>query len=56
MEIDHEIFSIVIFLPSVETFKKGCCQLQGKYVREVLVNCLFKFAQGKEWLGELIVL
>ena len=30
MEIDHEIFSTVIFLPSAESFKKGCCQLQAK--------------------------
>ena len=28
MEIDHEIISMVIFLPFVETFKKGCCQLR----------------------------
>ena len=28
MEIDHEIISMVIFLPSAITFKKGCCQLQ----------------------------
>ena len=27
-----------------------------KYVLEVLVNCLFKFAQEKVWLGELTVL
>ena len=26
-----------------------------KYVHEVLVNCLFKLAQEKVWLGELIV-
>ena len=26
-----------------------------KYVHEVLVNCLFKFAQDKMWLGELTV-
>ena len=30
MEIDHEIVSTVILLPSAESFKKGCCQLQGK--------------------------
>ena len=24
-----------------------------KYVHKVLVNCLFKLAQEKEWLGEL---
>ena len=28
VEIDHEIISTVIFLPSAESFKKGCCQLQ----------------------------
>ena len=27
-EIDHEIISMVILLPSAESFKKGCCQLQ----------------------------
>ena len=25
VEIDHEIFSTVILLPSAESFKKGCC-------------------------------
>ena len=30
MEIDHEIISTVILLPSTESFKKGCCQLQPK--------------------------
>ena len=30
VEIDHEIISMVILLPSAESFKKGCCQLQGK--------------------------
>ena len=29
VEIDHEIFSTVM-LPSAESFKKGCCQLQAK--------------------------
>ena len=28
--IDHEIISTVIFLLSVESFKKGCSQLQAK--------------------------
>ena len=32
VEIDHEIISTVILLPSTESFKKGCCQLQAKYV------------------------
>ena len=30
MEIDHEIISTVILLPSAESFKKGYCQLQAK--------------------------
>ena len=30
VEIDHEVISKVIFLPSAESFKKGCCQLQAK--------------------------
>ena len=30
MEIDHEIISMVILLPSAESFKKDCCQLQAK--------------------------
>ena len=30
VEIDHEIISTVILLPSAEPFKKGCCQLQAK--------------------------
>ena len=55
VEIDHQIISTVILLPSAESFKKGCCQLQAKYVHEVLVNCLFKLAKEKVWLGELTV-
>ena len=30
VEIGHEIISMVILLPSAESFKKGCCQLQAK--------------------------
>ena len=30
VEFDHEIISTVILLPSAESFKKGCCQLQAK--------------------------
>ena len=30
VEIDQEIISTVILLPSAEPFKKGCCQLQAK--------------------------
>ena len=30
VEIDYEIMSTVILLPSAESFKKDCCQLQAK--------------------------
>ena len=30
VEIDHEIVSMVILHASVDSFKKGCCQLQVK--------------------------
>ena len=30
VEIDQETISTVILLPSAESFKKGCCQLQAK--------------------------
>ena len=47
VEIDHEIISMVILLPSAESFMKGCCQLQAKVCARLLVNCLFKLAQEK---------
>ena len=30
VEIDHEMISTVILLPSADSFKEGCCQLQAK--------------------------
>ena len=30
VEIDHEMISTVILLPSADSFKKGFCQLQAK--------------------------
>ena len=30
VEIDHEMISTAILLPSADSFKKGCCQLQAK--------------------------
>ena len=30
VEIDHEILSMLILIPSADSFKKGCCQLQAK--------------------------
>ena len=48
-----EIISTVINLPSAELFKSY--NWKRKYVHEVLVNCLFKLAREKVWLGELTV-
>ena len=45
VEIDYEIISTVILLPSAESFKKGCCQLQAKvYLKPLkthLIQILF---------------
>ena len=30
VEIDYEIIPTVILLPSADSFKKGCCQIQAK--------------------------
>ena len=35
VEIDHEIISTVILLPSPDSFKKGCCQLQAKVCAQI---------------------
>ena len=35
VEIDHEIISSVILLPSADLFKKGCCQLQAKVCAQI---------------------
>ena len=35
VEIDCEIFSKVILLPSADAFKKGCCQLEAKVCAQI---------------------
>ena len=35
VEIDHEIISTVILLPSADLFKKDCCQLQAKVCAQI---------------------
>ena len=47
VEIERKIISTAIHLPSAESVKNVCCQLQTKYVHEVQVNRLFKLAQEK---------
>ena len=54
MEIDHEIISTVI-LPLLIYSRRVVGSYKRKYVHELLVNCLFKPAQEKVWLGELTV-
>ena len=34
-EIDHEMISTVILLPSADSFKNGCCQLQAKVCAQI---------------------
>ena len=50
-EIDHEIISTVMLLPSAESFKKDIQKryviYKRKYVHEILVNSLFKLVQEK---------
>ena len=55
VEIDLEIISTVILLPSADLFRRVVVSYKRKYVHELLVNRLFKPAQEKVWLGELTV-
>ena len=50
-EIDYEIISTVILLPSAESFKKDCCRLQAKVCAVACSSLPWK----KVWLGELTV-
>ena len=54
VEIDYEIISMTIFLPSADS-RRVVVSYKRKYVHEELVICLVKVAQEKVWLGELIV-
>ena len=47
MEIDYEILSTVILLPSAESFKKGCCQLQVKVCAQITGKPLVQACPGK---------
>ena len=57
MEIDHEIISTVILLPSAESFKKGCCQLQAKVCArsyKYWLTACSSMPRIKMWLSELV--
>ena len=47
MEIDHEIVYKVIFLPSAESFKKGCCQFHAKIYARSTGELFFPACPGK---------
>ena len=51
VEIDHEIISTVILLPSADSFKKGCCQLQAKVCAQITVYPLVQACPGKSVIG-----
>ena len=55
VEIDYEIIYTVILLPPLNCSRRVVVSYMRKYVHKVLVNCLFKPAQEKVWLGELTV-
>ena len=54
VEIDHEIISTTILLPSADS-RRVVVSYKRKYVHKVLVNSLVKLAQEKVWLGELTI-
>ena len=47
VEIDYEIISTVILLPSSESFKKDCCQLQAKVCARSTGQLLVLACPGK---------
>ena len=55
VEIDYEILPTVILLLPLNHSRRIVVSYKRKYVHEVLVNCLFKLAQEKVYLGELTV-
>ena len=52
VDINHEIISLVILLPSADS-RRVVISYKQKYVHKVLVNCLVKLSQEKVWLGQL---
>ena len=48
VEIEHEIIFKVILLPSADSFKKGCCQLQAKVCARITGYPLVQACAGKK--------
>ena len=51
VEIDREMISTVILLPSADSFKKGCCQLQAKVCARITGRRLVQACPGKSVVG-----
>ena len=47
VEIGHEIIYTIILLPSADSFKKGCCQLQAKVCARITGYSLVQACPGK---------
>ena len=56
VEIDHEIISTVILIPSADSFKKSCCQLQAKVCAQITGVPLVQACPGKSVVSEMTVL
>ena len=46
-------FLLSFSLPSADSFKKACYQLQAKVCAQITGNCWFKLAQEKVWFTRL---
>ena len=55
VEIDHEIILRSFSSLPLNHSRRVVVSYKRKYVHEVLVNCLYKLALEKVWLGELTV-
>ena len=55
VEIDHEIILWSFSSLPLNHSRRVVVSYKRKYVHKVLVNCLFKLAQERVWLGELTV-
>ena len=55
VEIVKKFLRLLTSVPRIHS-RRFVVSYKRKYVHKVLVNCLFKLAEEKVWLGELTVL
>ena len=55
VEIDHEIISTVILLPSAESFKKGLSVTSESMCTKYWLTACSSLPRKKVWLGELTI-